>query len=357
MAKLPVYLAYDDVLLLPNYSEVTPSKVNTEVRLTPKITLSSPILSATMDTVTESKMAIAMAKMGGYGVIHRNLSIEDEVAELKKVQAENLHCGVAVGTGADLHDRVKALVEAGAQEICIDSAHGHTKHVMDAVRHIKETYPEVEVIAGNVATYEGARDLFAAGADSVKVGMGPGSICTTRVMSGMGAPQLSAVIDCVRAGKEAGKTIIADGGVRTSGDMTKAMAAGATAIMLGSMLAGTDEAPGEVIMVSGEKFKVYRGMGSVAAMQKGSASRYGQDSNQAAKKLVPEGVEALVPYKGSAEEIVYQMMGGLRAGMAYLGANNLTELAEKARFVKISEAGVLESKPHSIIQTSKSFVS
>ncbi len=349
LTDLPMYLTYDDVLLLPNYSEVTPSKTDLTTKLTANIELQIPVVASPMDTVCEVEMALAMSKMGGYGIIHRNLSIVEQVAQLKQVLAAGQRCGVAVGVGADFQERVQALIEAGAQEICIDSAHGHTKHVIEAIKAIKSQNPQVEVVAGNVATYEGARDLFVAGASAVKVGMGPGSICTTRIMSGMGVPQLTAVVEGVRAAREFNGKIIADGGIKTSGDIVKALAAGADSVMLGSLLAGTQESPGEVLTIDEKKYKTYRGMGSVAAMKHGSASRYGQDSQAAAKKLVPEGVEALTPFKGSVEDHVYQLMGGLRSGMAYLGAQNLNELQEKAQFIRISESALMESRPHSVI--------
>jgi len=349
LSSLTEYLTYDDVLLLPNYSEVTPSKTDTSAQLTEKISVKVPIVASPMDTVCESRMAIEIAKLGGYGIIHRNLTIEDQVSELKKVLAEGMHVGVAVGIGSDFEERVEALVEAGAVEITLDSAHGHTKHVINAIKTICEKYPEVEVIAGNVATYEGARDLFNAGAAAVKVGMGPGSICTTRIMSGMGVPQLSAVLEGVRAAKECGGRIIADGGIKTSGDIVKALAAGADTVMLGSLLAGTDEAPGDVIQIEGKLYKSYRGMGSVAAMKKGSAARYSQKWKQGkTKKLVPEGVEGLVAHRGSLEDHIHQLVGGIRAGMGYLGAATLTELQEKAQFIRISNTSWVESKPHSI---------
>jgi IMP dehydrogenase len=358
LSTLPEYLTYDDVLLLPNYSEVTPSKTNIEASLTAKIKLGIPVVASPMDTVCEARMAIKIAQLGGYGIIHRNLSIKEEVAQLKKCQKAGVGAGVAVGIGSDFEDRVKALAEAGAKEICIDSAHGHTKHVIDVIKYIKDKYTQVEVIAGNVATYDGAKDLFEAGADAVKVGMGPGSICTTRVMSGMGVPQLSAVVEGVRAARDCSKSmgqekhIIADGGIRTSGDIVKALAAGASSVMLGSLLAGTDEAPGEVIQIKGKMYKSYRGMGSIAAMKKGSAARYGQkweEGKSKSKKLVPEGVEGLVPHRGSLEDHLYQLIGGLKSGMGYLGAANLKELDEKAYFIKISKAAWVESKPHSIV--------
>lgn len=349
LAQLPEYLTYDDVLLLPQYSNVTPSKTDVSANLTKKIKLPLPIVASPMDTVCEAPLAIALGKLGGYGIIHRNFSIEEQVEQLKAVLAEGVAAGVAVGVGADFEERVRALVKAGSQEICLDSAHGHTQHVLDAIKWIRQHDKGVEVIAGNVATYEGTKALFAAGAAAVKVGMGPGSICTTRVMSGMGVPQLTAVVEAVRAARECGGFIIADGGIKTSGDIVKALAAGAHTVMLGSLLAGTDEAPGEMIDIDGKLYKSYRGMGSIAAMKKGSAARYNQEYQAGkAKKLVPEGVEGLVPHRGPLAEHIYQLIGGLRSGMGYLGAKNIQELQDNAQFIRISPSGLTESKPHSI---------
>jgi len=343
-----VYLTYDDVLLLPNYSEVTPSKTDTGTELTKKIHLKIPILASPMDTVCEKEMALAIGQLGGYGIIHRNLTISKQVQQLKWVLYKGVKAAAAVGVGPDFQDRVKALVKIGAKEICIDSAHGYTRQVISAVQLIKVQFPAVEIICGNTGTYEATKALFAAGADAVKVGMGPGSICTTRIMSGMGVPQLSAVMDCVKAKKIfKNKFIIADGGIRTSGDIVKALAAGADSVMLGSLLAGMDEAPGKKVRLGNKWYKVYRGMGSVAAMKHGSAERYGQVKT--AKKLVPEGVEGLMEYSGKLAELVYQLIGGLRAGMAYLGAKNLRELRRKAKFIRITPAGTAESKPHSVL--------
>lgn len=346
---MKIYLTYDDVLLLPQYSEVTPTRTDLEGKLTQNISLKIPVVASPMDTVCEAEMGSAIGRLGGYGIIHRNLSIAKQAEQLKSVLKQGIMVGAAVGVGPDFQERVKTLIKTGVKEICIDSAHGHTKHVIEVIKFIKKNYPEIEIISGNVATYEGARDLFKAGANAVKVGMGPGSICTTRIMSGMGVPQLTAVQDCVRAKKLfANKFIIADGGIKTSGDIVKALAAGADAVMLGSLLAGTDEAPGKMIIIKGKKYKTYRGMGSEAAMKYGSAERYGQDKT--AKKFVPEGVEGLVEYIGKVEEVIFQLMGGLRSGMAYLGAKNLQELRQKAKFIQITSAGLSESKPHSIYQ-------
>ncbi len=344
MAK--VYLTYDDVLLLPNYSEVTPSKTDTTAKLTDKIDLGIPIVASPMDTVCEKEMALGIGRLGGYGIIHRNLPVDKQADQLTWVLKQKVNCGAAVGVGPDFQDRVKTLVKAGAKEICVDSAHGHTKHVGEATSWIKNNFKDVEVISGNVATYEGVEYLFKMGADAVKVGMGPGSICTTRIMSGMGVPQLTAVQEAVKAGKKYKKRIIADGGIKTSGDIVKALAAGADAVMLGSLLAGTDEAPGKIVNLSGKKFKTYRGMGSTAAMKHGSAERYGQ--SKTAKKFIPEGVEGLVEYQGKLEDVIYLLVGGIRSGMAYLGAKNLLELKQKAKFIRITPAAWAESKPHSL---------
>lgn len=345
---MKTYLTYDDVLLLPNYSEVTPSRTDLEGKLTDRISLKIPIVASPMDTVTEQKMALAIGKLGGYGIIHRNLSIGRQVDQLKSVLKQGIKCGAAAGVGSDFQNRVKTLVKAGVKELCLDSAHGYTKQVIEAVKFMKLKYPEVEIICGNVATYEATKALFAAGADTVKVGMGPGSICSTRVMSGMGVPQLSAVIDCVRAKKLfKNKFIIADGGIKISGDIVKALAAGADSVMLGSLLAGCEEAPGKKVRVKSKWYKIYRGMGSVAAMKQGSAERYGQIKT--AKKLVPEGVEGLVEYRGKLADVIFQLMGGVKSGMAYLGAKNLKELKQKAKFIRITSAGWTESKPHSVI--------
>lgn len=475
MPEMPFELAlsFDDVLLVPGYSEVTPSQVDLSTRLTSQIKLNIPILSAAMDTVTESRMAIALAREGGLGIIHRNMSVERQAQEVDKVKRsehgvisdpfylspehsvsdaialmEKYHisgvpvvsggklvgiitnrdirfeddyskpisevmtseglitapvgtsleeamkimarhkieklplvdeefrlrglitlkdiektrkhpraakdakgrllAGAAVGAGPGTMDRVKALVDAGVDVLVVDSAHGHSAAVLDTVAKIKEKYPEKAVIAGNVATGEGALELVKRGADAVKVGVGPGSICTTRVVTGAGVPQLSAILDVARKLKELGVPIIADGGIRYSGDITKALAAGADCVMLGSLLAGTDESPGEMEIWQGRSFKVYRGMGSLGAMKEGSADRYFQEPSS---KLVPEGIEGRVPYKGPLAETIYQLLGGVKAGMGYCGAKNIPELHEKARFVRITPAGLRESHPHDVYIT------
>ena len=465
-------ITFDDVLLVPQYSEVIPNQVSLKTQLTKKISLNIPLMSAGMDTVTEHGMAIAMARQGGIGIIHKNMTIEQQAEEVdmvkrsengvitdpfylseehtlkdaddlmakfkisgvpvtdenkklvgiitnrdllfetdyskrikdsmtpadklitakegtsledaKKILAKakveklpivddngilkglitikdiektlkypesakdsqgRLLCGAAVGITSNVLARVDALVKAHVDVIVIDSAHGHSANIFKALREIKGAYPDLQVIAGNVATAAATRDLIAAGADAVKVGIGPGSICTTRVVAGIGVPQVSAVMDCYGEAKKTGTPLIADGGIKFSGDITKALAAGGSVVMLGSLLAGCDEAPGSFEIYQGRKYKVYRGMGSIAAMEKGSADRYFQ---QGAKKLVPEGVEGRVAYKGSVEDTVFQLMGGLRSGMGYCGAKDIPTLAETGKFVKISAASLKESHPHDI---------
>lgn len=463
-------ITFDDVLLIPGYSQVIPNQVDLSTWLTKKIKLNIPMMSAGMDTVTEHRMAIAMARQGGIGIIHKNMSIEAQAEEVDKVKrSENgvitnpfsltaehtladadalmgkfrisgvpitegkklvgiitnrdlkfetdmskkikesmtsknlvtaregitleeakmilarerkeklpivdenynlvglitikdiekaikyplaakdaqgrLLCGAAVGITANVLDRVKALVDAKVDVIVLDSAHGHSENVLRCVRMIREAYPDLDIIAGNVATGEAARDLIEAGASTIKVGIGPGSICTTRVVAGIGVPQITAVMDCYAVAKEYGVPIIADGGIKYSGDMTKAIAAGANVCMMGSIFAGCDESPGEFELFQGRKYKVYRGMGSIAAMENGSKDRYFQAD---AKKLVPEGVEGRVAYKGTVEDTVFQLLGGLRSGMGYCGTPTIEELKEKGRFVKISAASLKESHPHDI---------
>ena len=465
-------ITFDDVLLVPAYSEVIPNQVDISTNLTKKIKLNIPIMSAGMDTVTEHRMAIAMARQGGIGIIHKNMSIEQQAEEVDKVKrSENgvitdpfylspentladanelmakyrisgvpitegkklvgiitnrdlkfeedftkkikesmtseseglitakvgvtledakkilgqarkeklpivddegnlkglitikdiekqikyplsakddqgrLLCGAAIGITANCLERVAALVKAHVDVIVLDSAHGHSANVIRTVKMIKEAYPDLQIIAGNVATGEATKALIEAGVDAVKVGIGPGSICTTRVVAGIGVPQISAVMDCYKVAKEYGVPIIADGGIKYSGDVTKSIAAGANLCMMGSMFAGCDESPGTFELYQGRKYKVYRGMGSIAAMENGSKDRYFQAD---AKKLVPEGVEGRVAYKGTVEDTVFQLIGGLRAGMGYCGTPTIEDLKEKGRFVKISAASLKESHPHDI---------
>jgi len=463
-------ITFDDVLLLPGYSEVIPNQVDLSTNLTKTIKLNIPMMSAGMDTVTEHRMAIAMARQGGIGIIHKNMSIEQQAEEVDKVKrSENgvitdpfflspehtledandlmskyrisgvpitegkklvgiitnrdlkfeedftkkikesmtseglitaregitldeakkilgkarkeklpivdadgnlkglitikdiekqikypfsakdsqgrLRCGAGVGITANLLDRVDALVKACVDVVVLDSAHGHSANVINAVKMIKAAYPDLQVIAGNVATAEATRDLILAGADCIKVGIGPGSICTTRVVAGIGVPQITAVMNCYEAAKEYDVPIIADGGIKYSGDMTKAIAAGANICMMGSLFAGCDESPGTFELYQGRKYKVYRGMGSIAAMESGSKDRYFQEN---AKKLVPEGVEGRVAYKGTVEDSVFQLIGGIRSGMGYCGAKNIEDLKNNSTFIKISAASLKESHPHDI---------
>ena len=464
-------ITFDDVLLVPQYSDVTPNMVSLKTRLTKKILLNVPLMSASMDTVTEARMAIAMARQGGIGIIHKNMSKEEQAQEVDRVKRSEfgvitdpfyLHpdntladanhlmqqyrisgvpitdekkklvgiltnrdlkfetdfskkiyesmtkdklvvgkvgttleeakqilaaarveklpivddegilrglitikdiekaikypnsakdeegrllCGAAVGVTGDVLERVEALVSAKVDVVVIDSAHGHSANIINTLKKIKEAFPDLQVIAGNVATGEATKALIEAGADAVKVGIGPGSICTTRIVSGIGVPQISAIMDAYEVAKDFDIPIIADGGIKYSGDLTKAIAAGGNVCMLGSLLAGCDEAPGEFELYQGRKYKTYRGMGSLAAMEKGSKDRYFQEGP---KKLVPEGVEGRVPYRGTVEDTVYQLLGGLRSGMGYCGAKDIPTLQETGKFVKISAASLKESHPHDI---------
>ncbi|MBR5338553.1 MAG: IMP dehydrogenase [Lachnospiraceae bacterium] len=464
-------ITFDDVLLVPQYSEVTPGMVSLRTSLTKKVTLNVPLMSAAMDTVTESQMAIAIARQGGIGIIHKNMSIEEQAREVDRVkrsefgvisdpfslrpdntlrdaemlmqayrisgvpitdadnrlvgiltnrdlkfesdltkkvsekmtskglvtgkkgttleeakeilakarleklpivddegklcglitikdiekaikypnsakdEAGRLLCGAGVGVTGDVLERVTALVNSHVDVVVVDSAHGHSANVVRTVRLIKEHFPELQVIAGNVATGEATKALIEAGADAVKVGIGPGSICTTRVVAGIGVPQITAITDAYEVAKDYGIPVIADGGIKYSGDITKALAAGASVVMIGSLFAGCDEAPGDFELYQGRKYKVYRGMGSLAAMEKGSKDRYFQEGQ---KKLVPEGVEGRVPYKGTVEDTVFQLLGGLRSGMGYCGAKDVVTLRETAKFIKITAASLKESHPHDI---------
>jgi IMP dehydrogenase len=350
-------LTFDDVLLIPARSDVLPSQVSTKARLTKSITLDVPILSAAMDTVTESPMAIALGRLGGLGVIHRNLSVAEQVREVQLVKEAGLVAAAAVGVSGDADERTAALVAAGVDVIVVDVAHGHSAGVIRMVEKVKARH-RVQVIAGNVVTAEGTEELIAAGADAVKVGVGPGAICTTRVVAGAGMPQITAIFDCAEAADAAdrqGIPIIADGGIQQSGDIAKAIGAGASTVMLGGLLAGVDESPGEVTETAEGRFKSYRGMGSMGAMQAragqktgASRDRYGQQDIGEFSKLVPEGVEGRVQSVGPLEPFLHQLVGGLRAGMKYVGAATIEDLRTKATFVRISGAGLRESHPHDI---------
>ncbi|WP_018868438.1 MULTISPECIES: IMP dehydrogenase [unclassified Thioalkalivibrio] len=470
-------LTFDDVLLIPGHSNVVPRDVDLTTNITREIQLSAPVVSAAMDTVTEARLAIAMAQEGGLGIVHKNMSFEAQAAEVQQVKkyesgvisepitigpsatigevveltqanhisgvpvvdgndlvgivtsrdlrfetrmeapvteimtprarlvtvpegAERAHVlellhkhriekvlvvnddfqlrgmitvkdiqkstehpnackddrgrlrvGAAVGVGAGTDERVAALVEAGVDVLVVDTAHGHSQGVLDRVAWVKKHYPDVQVIGGNIATAAAAKDLVAAGADGVKVGIGPGSICTTRIVAGVGVPQITAISDVAEALKGTGVPMIADGGVRFSGDLAKAIAAGANCVMLGSMFAGTEEAPGEVELYQGRSYKIYRGMGSLGAMQQGSSDRYFQDPNSSADKFVPEGIEGRVPYKGSIVAIIYQLMGGLRSSMGYVGAHDIDEMRSKPHFVRVTAAGMRESHVHDVAIT------
>ncbi|MBW1975094.1 MAG: IMP dehydrogenase [Deltaproteobacteria bacterium] len=473
---IPEALTFDDILLVPAYSEVIPTETNVETWLTPQIKLNIPLLSAAMDTVTEADTAISIAREGGIGIIHRNMSIETQALEVNKVKksesgmildpvtvepdqkiaevlevmarykisgvpvvkdgklvgivtnrdlrfeenldtkvadvmtSENLitapvgitleeskkllhknriekllvvdnqgnlkglitikdimkirkypnsckdqfgrlRVGAAVGVGPDMMDRVSALVSSDVDVLVVDSAHGYSKNVIDAVKTIKKAFPETPVIAGNVATAEGTEALIRAGADAVKVGVGPGSICTTRIVAGVGVPQATAIMECSRVASKYNTPIIADGGIRYSGDITKAIACGANAVMIGSLFAGTDESPGETILYQGRSYKAYRGMGSLGAMKEGSRDRYFQLEVRETSKLVPEGIEGMVPYRGPLSAIVHQLIGGLRAGMGYVGCKNIEELRTKAKIIRITAAGFKESHVHDVIIT------
>jgi IMP dehydrogenase len=474
--RIPEALTFDDVVLVPQSSELLPSEVDVSTRLTAKITLKVPVVSAAMDTVTEAHLAIAMAQEGGIGIIHKNMGIEAQASEVDKVKRSEsgmivdpvtvrpddrvadalelmakyrisgvpvtvgtklvgiltnrdlrfetrtqlpvselmtkddlitvsvgttleqakeilhrhkvekllvidrdynlrglitvkdiqkqikypnackdhlgrLRVGAALGVTPDVFDRAAALVEAKADVVVVDTAHGHSRGVRDTVEALRKRFPDVEVIAGNVGTFDGAADLIAAGVASVKVGMGPGSICTTRVVSGAGMPQITAIAEAARAAAKADVPIIADGGIKFSGDVVKAIAAGASSVMIGSLFAGTDESPGELILRQGRSFKSYRGMGSIGAMREGSRDRYFQEFEGNTQKLVPEGIEGMVPYKGPLSAMVQQLVGGLRAGMGYTGCPTIRELQARSRFVKISSAGLKESHVHDVIIT------
>ena len=355
-------LTFDDVLLLPAYSTVLPAQVQLKTRLTRQIELKIPLISAAMDTVTESQTAIAMAQAGGMGVIHKNMRPSTQADMVRVVKATTSHAeaavdrhgqlrvAAAVGVGADLMERVQALASAGVDVVVIDTAHGHSQGVIDAVARVRDAYPEFALIAGNIATAGAVDALAAVGVDAVKVGIGPGSICTTRVVAGVGVPQITAIMDCAAAAAKHQLPIIADGGIKLSGDVVKAIAAGAHMVMIGSLFAGTDESPGVLVEHQGRRYKRYRGMGSVGAMQTGSGDRYFQDGVEA-QKLVPEGIEGQVPYRGALADALYQLIGGLRAGMGYTGSADIEALRTKAEFIRITPAGLRESHVHDVTIT------
>ncbi len=353
MVTIKESLTFDDVLLLPRYSDVLPSQTDISLSLSKSINLKVPFLSSAMDTVTESKMAIAIALSGGIGIIHRNLSIKEQTKEIIKVNKKKLLVGAAVGTNEDDVDRAKSLVDNGCDLIVIDTAHGHSKKVLKILSKLKKDNKSIPICVGNIATGDAAKKLYNSGADIIKVGIGPGSICTTRMVAGIGVPQISAIMEVKKALYKKKIKIISDGGIKFSGDIAKALAAGADAIMMGSIFAGTDESPGKKFRIKGKTYKQYRGMGSIGAMSSGSANRYFQKSFRDKSKFVPEGVEGRVEYKGNVSKIIYQLQGGLRSSMGYIGAKNLKQISKNAKFIKITKAGFYESMVHSVEMTQK----
>ena len=353
MGSIKESLTFDDVLLLPKYSDVLPSETDISLKLTKKISLKVPFLSSAMDTVTESEMAIALASAGGIGIIHRNLNIKSQTKELIKVKKKKLNVGAAIGTNIEDIERARSLIDNGCDLIVIDTAHGHSKKVLATLTKLKKINFKVPICVGNIATGEAAKKLYNSGADIIKVGIGPGSICTTRMVAGIGVPQISAIMDVKKELKNKNIKIISDGGIKFSGDIAKALAAGADAIMMGSIFAGTQESPGKKFKLKGKIYKIYRGMGSIGAMSSGSANRYFQKNFKDKSKFVPEGVEGRVEFKGKVSEIIYQLKGGLRSSMGYIGAKNLNQISKNAKFIKITKAGFYESMVHSVEVTQK----
>tara|TARA_B100000767_G_scaffold88256_1_gene84781 strand:- start:1224 stop:2300 length:1077 start_codon:yes stop_codon:yes gene_type:complete len=354
MVPIKEALTFDDVTMAPKYSEVLPSEVNTNTQLSKNLLLKIPLLSSAMDTVTESKMAIAIARAGGIGVIHRNLDIKKQIEEIRKVKKLKLPVGAAVGAGPMELKRAKAILNEKIDLIVVDTAHGHSKKVAEIIKEIKrKKNNKTTLCAGNIATAEAAKFLIKLGVDVIKVGIGPGSICTTRLIAGIGVPQLSAILE-VKKGVKSNKTkIISDGGIKYSGDIAKALSAGADAVMIGSLFAGTMETPGKLIKRNGKFYKSFRGMGSVGAMNKGSADRYFQNKQKDNSKYVPEGVEGFVKFKGDVASIIYKLIGGLKSSMGYLGAKKIVSLKNKPNFVKITKAGFYESMVHNVDEVKK----
>ncbi len=348
MESIKDSLTFDDVTLVPQYSSILPTDAITSCKLSKKLNLRIPLISSAMDTVTESKMSIAISKSGGIGVIHRNLSINKQVEEVQKVKRKNYIVGAAIGVGFKDLERAEELSRINTDLIVIDTAHGHTKKVLNMIKKIKKKLKNSTLCVGNIATGKAAIFLADSGVDIVKVGIGPGSICTTRLVAGIGVPQLSAVMEVKKALKKYKTKIISDGGIKFSGDLAKAIAAGADAIMIGSLFSGTTESPGKIIKYKGNLYKNFRGMGSVGAMNAGSADRYYQKKNNDIAKYVPEGVEGMVKFKGSVKEIIFNLIGGLKSSMGYMGAKSITELQKKGKFIKISKAGFYESMVHNV---------
>lgn len=364
-------ITFDDVLLLPSYSDFKRQDISIKSRISKRIELDVPLVSSPMDTVTESALAIALGHAGGIGIIHRNLTIEQQASEVEVVKSAGLKVGAAIGASTGFEARAEALVEKRVDIIVIDSAHGYTDGIIKAISYLKQTYPEVDIMAGSVATFDGAKALIDAGVDSLRVGMGPGAICTTRIISGMGVPQITAIMETYRAAKEAGVPIVGDGGIKYSGDMVKAFAAGASVVMMGSFFASCQEAPGEHVELPTEQvpsrfksilkqnkttytFKSYRGMGSIGAMEKGTEIKSEDEFHGKSYKdrvLVAEGVEGLVPVNGPVQSVVDQAVGGIRSGMYYVGAKTIADLQEKGKFIQITQASLTESHPHDILVT------
>lgn len=367
----PPGLTFDDVLLLPGYADFSRGDIELTTKLTKKITLTSPFVSAPMDTVTESELAIALAQLGGIGIIHRNLTIADQAKHVAKVRKKGLLVGAAVGASGNYQERLEALVKADVSIIVVDSAHGYAKQIIDAIKFIKKKYPQRDVMGGNIATFDGAEALIAAGADCLRVGMGPGAICTTRIISGMGVPQITALQEVTRSASKKNIPVIADGGIKYSGDMVKAFATGAAAVMMGSFFASTSESPGKKVALTKSQvphrfqsifqknkneyvFKEYRGMGSVGAMKKGTKIKSEDEyhgKNYKDRVLVAEGVEGLVPVKGTVQSVIDQAIGGIKSGLYYVGAKTISDLQKKAQFLQITQASLTESHPHSLLIT------
>ena len=354
MGPIKEALTFDDVLLTPNYSNILPSEVSTSTSLSSNINLKIPVLSSAMDTVTESKMAISIAIAGGLGIIHRNLEIKKQIIEIKKVKSKKLLVGAAVGAGPIEIKRAEALLKENIDMIVVDTAHGHTQKVAEIIKKIRKIKSKKTLLcAGNIATAEAAKFLASLGVDVIKVGIGPGSICTTRLVAGVGVPQLSAILDVKKALGKSKTKIISDGGIKFSGDLAKAIAAGADAVMIGSLFSGTTESPGKILKRKGKLYKTFRGMGSAGAMSVGSADRYYQKKFKDISKFVPEGVEGIVKFKGPVNKIIYNLTGGLRSSMGYLGAKTINDLQKRGEFVKISKAGFYESMVHNVDQVIK----
>ena len=348
MEAIKEALTFDDVLLLPRYSKILPSDTDISIKLSQKLKLKAPFLSSAMDTVTESRMAIAMARSGGIGIIHRNLDIKKQSQEVIKVKKNDLFVGAAIGTSYDDLKRAKILIDSGVDLLVIDTAHGHSEKVLKILSKIKKLNFSLPICVGNIATSEAAQKLYNSGADIIKVGIGPGSICTTRMVAGIGVPQITAIMEVYKVLKGKKIKIISDGGIKFSGDIAKALAAGADAIMMGSIFAGTEESPGKKFKIKNKFYKKYRGMGSIGAMSAGSSNRYFQKNHKDKSKFVPEGVDGRVEYKGNVSKIIYQLKGGLKSSMGYIGAEKISEIKRNAKFIKITKAGFYESMVHSV---------